>query len=65
MLLGRSVVSWLLIMFVAICVYLIALWLIPLAFGFLDVTIPLRIVRILSLLIAFGVVFGARDRLVL
>jgi hypothetical protein len=58
MLLGRSVISWLILIFVAICVFILARWLIPLLFGALGVAIPDQIVTILSLLIALGVVFG-------
>ena len=36
MLFGRSVIAWLIIAFVAICVFFIAQWLIPLLFGLVE-----------------------------
>jgi hypothetical protein len=58
MILGRSVIHWLILIFVAICVFILAKWLIPLVFGLLGVSIPDQIVIILSLLIALGCVWG-------
>ena len=58
MILGRSVIHWLVLIFVAICVFILARWLIPLVFGLLGVAIPDQIVIILSLLIALGCVYG-------
>ncbi len=58
MFLGRSIVHWLVLVFVAICIFIIAKWLIPLVFGAIGVNIPDQIVLILSLLIALGWVYG-------
>ncbi len=58
MILGRSVISWIILFFVCICVFILAKWLIPLLFGAIGVAIPDQIVLILSLLIALGVVYG-------
>jgi hypothetical protein len=58
MILGRSVIHWLIVIFVAICVFILARWLIPLVFGLVGFAIPDQIVTILSLLIAVGVVWG-------
>ena len=58
MILGRSVVVWLVIFFIAICVFYLGQWLIPLLFALIGVAIPARIVNVLALLIAAGVVWG-------
>jgi len=58
MILGRPIVHWLITILIAICVFFVAQWLIPLVFGLVGVSIPTNIVNILSLLIALGVVFG-------
>jgi hypothetical protein len=58
MLLGRPVIHWIVLAFVAVCVFILAKWLIPLIFGAIGVAIPDQIVLILSLLIALGVVWG-------
>jgi hypothetical protein len=58
MLLGRPVIHWIVLAFVAVCVFILAKWLIPLLFGAIGVNIPDQIVLILSLLIALGVVWG-------
>lgn len=62
MLFGRSVIFWLIIAFIAICVFFIAQWLIPLLFGLIGFRIPPNIVNIFALLIAAGVVFGGYSR---
>lgn len=62
MILGRSVISWLILAFIAICLFFVAQWLIPLLFGLVGVAIPLRIVNILALLIALGVGYGGYSR---
>lgn len=62
MLLGRSVISWLILAFIAICVFFIAQWLIPLVFGLIGFRIPLNIVNIFALLIAAGIVWGGYTR---
>lgn len=58
MLLGRSVITWIIIVFVAACLFFIAQWLIPLLFGLIGLAVPRNIVNILSLLIAIGTVYG-------
>lgn len=58
MILGRSVIHWLVLLFVAVCVFVICKWLIPLLFGAVGFPIPDQIVTILSILIALGVVWG-------
>ena len=57
MILGRSVVYWILIAFVAVVVFLLGLELIPLLFRIVDVTLTQRLVKLLSLLIAIGVIW--------
>jgi hypothetical protein len=58
MILGRSVISWIILAIVAVCVFILARWLIPLLFGVIGVAIPDQIVLVLSFLIALGVVWG-------
>ncbi len=58
MILGRSVIHWLLIIFIAVCIFILARWAIPLIFGLIGVAIPDQIVTILSLLIAVGFLYG-------
>ena len=58
MILGRSVIGWIVLAFIAVCVFILARWLIPLVFGAIGVNIPDQIVLVLSLLIALGVVWG-------
>lgn len=58
MILGRSVIHWLLVIFIAICVFILAKWLIPLLFGLIGFAVPDQISTILALLIALGVVWG-------
>ena len=58
MIFGRSVIHWIVVVFVAVCVFILARWLIPALFGAIGVGIPDQIVIILSLLIALGVVWG-------
>jgi len=58
MILGRSVIHWLIVAVIAICVFFLAVWLIPLIFGLVGVSIPGNIVNILALLIALGVFYG-------
>lgn len=62
MLLGRSVVMWLLLAFVAICIFFVAQWLIPLLFGLVGFVIPINIVNILAILIAIGVFYSGYAR---
>jgi hypothetical protein len=58
MIFGRSVIHWLFVIFIAICVFILARWLIPLLFGAVGINIPDQIVTILSLLIALGCFYG-------
>ncbi len=58
MILGRSIITWLILALVAICVFILAVWLLPLLFGLVGVAIPPHIVNILALLLAIGVVWG-------
>jgi len=58
MILGRSVIHWLIVAIIAICIFFVAQWLIPLVFGLVGVQIPPTIVNILALLIALGVFYG-------
>ena len=57
MLLGRSVITWVVLAFIACVVFLLAVELIPLLFDIIDVTLTDRLVRLLALLIAIGVVW--------
>jgi hypothetical protein len=58
MILGRSILHWVVVILVAVLVFLLAMWLIPLVFGLLGIAIPSNIVTIIALLIAIGVVWG-------
>ena len=58
MIFGRSVIHWIVVIFIAVCVFILAKWAIPLLFGLVGVSIPDQIVVILSLLIALGVIYG-------
>ncbi len=58
MILGRSIITWLILALVAICAFVLAVWLIPLLFGLVGVAIPPHIVNILALLLAIGVLWG-------
>ena len=62
MIFGRSVIFWVLIAFIAVCVFILAQWAIPLLFGFVDVTIPSKVVNVLAILIAVGVFYGWYSR---
>ena len=62
MLFGYSVVSILVWLFVAICVFFLAQWAIPLVFGLVGFSMPRNIVNIFSLLIAAGVMIGGTRR---
>ena len=57
MLLGRSIIYWIIIVFIACVVFLLGLELIPLLFGIIDITLSSRLVKLLSLLIAVGIVW--------
>jgi hypothetical protein len=58
MIYGRSIIHWIILAFIAVCVFIIAKWLIPLLFGLIGVAIPDQIVVIASLLIAVLFVYG-------
>ena len=58
MILGRSVIHWIILVFVAICVFILAKFAVPLFFGLIGVAIPDQISTILALLIALGCVYG-------
>ncbi len=58
MICGRSVIHWIIVAVIAICVFFLAQWLIPLVFGLVGVHIPENIVNILALLIALGCFYG-------
>jgi hypothetical protein len=58
MLLGRSVIHWIIVIFIAVCVFILARWAIPLLFGLVGVQIPDQIATILALLIALGCLYG-------
>ena len=58
MIFGRSVIHWIIVAVIAICIFFLAQWLIPLVFGLVGVQIPANIVNILALLIAIGVFYG-------
>ncbi len=60
MIFGRSVISWLIGIFVAICVFVIFRWLIPVIFALVGVAIPDQVVTVLCLLIAVGAFYYAR-----
>lgn len=62
MLLGRSVIVWLVLAFIAICIFFIAQWIIPLLFGLVGFAMPANIVNIFALLIAVGVFYGGFTR---
>jgi hypothetical protein len=59
---GRPLIFLILLIFVAVCVFILAQWAIPLLFGFVDVTIPSKVVNVLALLIAIGVLYGGWTR---
>jgi hypothetical protein len=58
MILGRTVIHWIVLAIICVCVFIIARWLIPVLFGAIGVDIPEQIVLVLSLLIALGVLWG-------
>lgn len=58
MIFGRSVIHWIILMFIAVCVFILAKWAIPLLFGLIGFAIPDQISTILALLIALGCVYG-------
>ena len=58
MIFGRSIIHWIVLVFIAVCVFVLAKWLIPLIFGMIGFPIPDQISTILALLIALGCVYG-------
>jgi hypothetical protein len=58
MILGVSVIEWTIRIFVAVCVFILAKWAIPLLFSLVGVAVPDQISTILALLIAVGIVWG-------
>jgi hypothetical protein len=58
MILGRSALRWLFLILIAICVFILVKWAIPLLFGALGIAIPDLISTVLALLVASGVVWG-------
>jgi hypothetical protein len=58
MILGRSVIHWIIVIFIAICIFILAKWAIPLLFGLVGFAIPDQISTILALLIALGAFYG-------
>lgn len=58
MIFGRSILRWIVLAFLAVCVFVVAAWLIPLLFGAVGFPIPPQIVTILALLLALSVVWG-------
>ena len=57
MVLGRSVLSWVLAVFIAVCVFILAKWAIPVLFALVGFIVPPQIASVLAILIAVGVVF--------
>ncbi len=55
---GQSIVNILISLFIAICIFFIAQWAIPLIFGLVGFSFPANIVNIISLLIAAGCFYG-------
>jgi hypothetical protein len=58
MILGRSVIHWLIVLFIAVCVFFLAQYFIPLVFNLIGLHLPANIVNIFALLLAAGVIFG-------
>lgn len=54
MIFGKSVVAFLVSLFIAICVFFLAQWAIPLVFGLVGFHMPDNIINIFSLLVAAG-----------
>ena len=48
MLFGRSVIHWIIVLFIAVCVFILAKWAIPLLFGLVGFQIPDQIATILA-----------------
>ncbi len=53
-----SIIYWLVVLFLAVCVFFLCQYFIPLLFGLIGLKLPMNIVNIFSILIAAAVVFG-------
>lgn len=51
---GTSLIGWIIRAFIAVCVFILARFLIVLLFGLVHVTLPDEVVVVLALLIAIG-----------
>jgi hypothetical protein len=58
MIFGRPIWRWIVMAFVAVCVFILAKWLIPLVFALVSIAVPEQISTILALLVAVGVLCG-------
>ena len=58
MIFGRSILFWLIVGLVAVCIFFLSQWLIPLIFGLVGFDIPNHIVNVLALLLAIAVLVG-------
>ena len=58
MLFGRSVIHWIFTVFLAVCIFVLARYFIPLLFGLIGVGLPDQIATILALLCAVGFFYG-------
>jgi hypothetical protein len=59
---GRPLIFLILLVFVTICVFVLAQWAIPLLFSVVDVTVPSKVVNVLAILIAIGILYGGWSR---
>lgn len=59
---GRPILFWIVIALIAIGVFIVAQWAIPLLFEVVEVAVPSRVVNVLALLLALGVVYGGYSR---
>lgn len=55
---GRNILWWILVALVAVCVFIIFRWLVPVLFGAIGVSVPAQISAVLAFLIALAVVYG-------
>ena len=62
MLFGKSVIWWLLVAFLATCIFFLAQWVIPLLFGLVGFAFPPHITNVIALLVAAGIVYGGYTR---
>ena len=54
---GKNLITILISAFIAICVFFVFQWLIPLIFGLVGFAVPGHIVNILAMLIAVGIFY--------